>query len=260
MPVTINNEIAVAPATDLQATEAKNLATELGLQMTSLDNTSYPLLLVKTGERLELRRTGAGKTGPVYVDFTGGRADHRRREGGGKKQTIARAVGIKGQYLPTVLDATAGLGRDAFVLACLGCRVTMCEQNPVLGALLKDGLARAANNSQLSAIINKNMFFQHGDSLEIMSRISQENRPEVVYLDPMFPHRTKSALVKKEMQVIQQLVGEDLISDQLLTLALNTATRRVAVKRPASAPPLNGRRPDLTYETKKNRFDVYLIH
>ncbi len=254
-----DQKTAVAADTKQQSAEAQELADKLALPLASVTDTTYPLLLVVTGERLELRQTGEGKSGPVYVDFISGKADYRRREGGGRKETIARAVGRKGQFKPVVLDATAGLGRDAFVLACSGCRVTMCEQNPVLAALLEDGFDRAQGNADISEIINKNINLQHGNSLEIMKKCRETTRPDVVYLDPMFPHRTKSALVKKEMQVLQQLLGEDQNGDQLLEQALITATKRVVVKRPSSAPALNETKPDIEYKTKKNRFNVYLV-
>jgi len=83
-------------------------------------------------------------------------------------------------------------------------------------------------------------------------------QPDVIYLDPMYPHREKSAAVKKEMRVFQSLVGEDLDADNLLEPALALAKYRVVVKRPSYAPPLNNKKPSTSIKMKKNRFDVYV--
>lgn len=106
------------------------------------------MALVLTPEHLELRKRDEPKLGGIFVDFVGGAMAHRRRFGGGRGEAVAKAVGIKGDYLPDVVDATAGLGRDAFVLASVGCRVRMLERNPVVAALLDDGgawLCRCGN-------------------------------------------------------------------------------------------------------------------
>ncbi|HAD42901.1 MAG TPA: 16S rRNA (guanine(1516)-N(2))-methyltransferase, partial [Plesiomonas shigelloides] len=79
------------------------------------------------------------KLGAICVDFVGGTMAHRRRFGGGRGEAVAKAVGIKKGYLPDVVDATAGLGRDAFVLASIGCRVRLLERHPVVAALLDGG-------------------------------------------------------------------------------------------------------------------------
>ena len=105
-----------------------------------------PFALVLTESRLELRKLDEPKLGAVYVDFVEGAVAHRRKFGGGRGQSIAKAVGLKSGAMPTVVDATAGLGRDAFVLASLGCKVTLNERSPVVGALLQDGLTRAGQD------------------------------------------------------------------------------------------------------------------
>ena len=120
---------------------------------------------------------------------------------------MAKAVGIKGDYLPDVVDATAGLGRDAFVLASVGCRVRMLERNPVVAALLDDGLARGYADAEIGGWLQERLQLIHASSLTALSDITP--RPQVVSVDPMFPHKQKSALVKKEMRVFQSLVGPD---------------------------------------------------
>ena len=140
-------------------------------------------------------------------------SDYRRKKGGGRSQTIAKAVGLKGGKSPTIIDATAGLGVDAFVLASLGCSVTMLERVPAVHALLENGLESsreyaAMHDSELAIILDR-MQLVSGDAEGYMNDLSDETRPDVVYLDPMFPERRKSAAVKKEMQVFHQLIGAD---------------------------------------------------
>ncbi len=213
------------------------------------------MALVLTPERLELRKRDEPKLGAIYVDFVGGTMGHRRRFGGGRGEAVAKAVGIKGSYLPDVVDATAGLGRDAFVLAALGCKVRMIERNPVVAALLDDGLARGYRDAEIGPWLQERMTLLHGSSLTALSEISP--RPQVVYLDPMYPHRQKSALVKKEMRVFQGLVGADEDADGLLEPARRLATKRIVVKRPDYAPPMADIPAQAAVTTKSHRFDIY---
>lgn len=155
-----------------------------------------------------------------------------------------------------VLDATAGLGRDAFVLASLGARVTLAERNPTIAALLADARQRAladpdaaaaAARTEIVAADARNLFGPPGA------------RFDVIYLDPMYPDRGKTALAKKELQLLRELAGPDADADGMLALALANATRRVVVKRPLPAPPLAGREPPLRFAGTQARFDVYLV-
>ncbi|EJO9869771.1 TPA: 16S rRNA methyltransferase [Vibrio vulnificus] len=220
--------------------------------------------LVLTFERLELRKLDEPKLGAIYVDLTGGAVAHRRKFGGGKGQAIAKAAGLNKGATPTVLDGTAGLGRDAFVLASLGCKVQMVERNPVVAALLDDGLTRAKKDDEIGAWVSERMSLLHASSHDALAALASDAefvRPDVVYLDPMYPHpenKKKTALVKKEMRVFQSLVGADTDADALLTPALALATKRVVVKRPDYAEWLDGVKPSMAIETKKNRFDVYV--
>lgn len=204
---------------------------------------------------LAVQRAGS-KEKPITVDFVGGKAGHRRKFGGGKGQVIAKAVGLNKGVKPSVLDATGGLGRDAFVLASLGCKVTMIERSPVVAALLEDGLRRALEDSDVSPIAEQ-MYLLKGNAIELMK--ASENKYDIVYLDPMFPHREKSALVKKEMRLFQDLLGGDPDADQLLKPALDIARYRVVVKRPKLAPDLNGQEPTYRLEGKSCRYDIYAL-
>ncbi|MBQ4848523.1 class I SAM-dependent methyltransferase [Pseudoalteromonas sp. MMG012] len=205
---------------------------------------------------LQLFKNDEPKLGAIYVDFVTGASAHRRKFGGGKGQAIAKAVGLNKGATPHVLDATAGLGRDAFVLASLGCQVTLHERHPVVAALLYDGLQRAYQDNDIGSWMQSNMAMAFGSSHDLLA--STACQPDVVYLDPMFPHREKSALVKKEMRVFQTLVGDDHDADGLLDFAYELASKRVVVKRPDYAPFLNDKKPSMQITTKKNRFDVYV--
>ena len=205
---------------------------------------------------LSLYKTDEPKLGAINVDFVTGAVAHRRKFGGGKGQSIAKAVGLNKGATPVVLDATAGLGRDGFVLASLGCKVILHERHPVVAALLYDGLQRAYNDSEIGPWMQQNMSLIFGSSHTLLAQC--DSMPDVVYLDPMFPHREKSALVKKEMRVFQDLVGGDTDADDLLDFAYPLASKRVVVKRPDYAPFLNDKTPSMQIKTKKNRFDVYV--
>lgn len=215
-----------------------------------------PLALVQTDERLELRKLDEPKLGAVYVDFVGGTMAHRRKFGGGRGEAVAKAVGIRGSELPTVIDATAGLGRDAFVLAVIGCQVRLVERHPVVFLLLQDGLNRAYQDEEIGEMLQQNLRLlnvRHINELD-----PNTDYADVVYLDPMYPHKQKSALVKKEMRVFQHLVGADLDADELLLPALQLAKKRVVVKRPDYAEFLCGKQPHFSRETKNHRFDIYM--
>lgn len=215
-----------------------------------------PLALVQTPTHLALRKLDEPKLGDVFVDFVSGALAHRRKFGGGRGEAIAKAVGVKGQELPRVLDATAGLGRDAFVLAALGCQVRLVERHPVVYLLLQDGLMRAYQDAEIGAELAQNLQLlpvRHINELN-----PQQDSADVVYLDPMYPHKQKSALVKKEMRIFQHLVGADLDADELLMPALQLARKRVVVKRPDYAPFLNQQKPHVSRTTKNHRFDIYM--
>ncbi|MCT8351751.1 MULTISPECIES: 16S rRNA (guanine(1516)-N(2))-methyltransferase RsmJ [Photorhabdus] len=218
-------------------------------------NESAIMALVLTTQRLELRKRDEPKLGGIYVDFVSGAMAHRRRFGGGRGEAIAKAIGIKKDYLPTVVDATAGLGRDAFVLASLGCHVRMLERHPVVAALLDDGLQRGYQDEEIGSWLQERMTLLHASSITALADITPQ--PDVVYLDPMYPHRQKSALVKKEMRVFQSLVGADEDADSLLSPARALAKRRVVVKRPDYAEPLAGVAASAAITTKNHRFDIY---
>ncbi|QGZ30367.1 class I SAM-dependent methyltransferase [Stutzerimonas stutzeri] len=234
------------------AEQAGAWASRLALPLQA-DDAQFALQLGDQG--LQLQLLGPQAPGPVRVDFVEGGAAHRRQFGGGSGQMIAKAVGLQPGVRPRVLDATAGLGRDAFVLATLGCEMVLFERQPLIAALLEDGLRRGTEDADVRPIVER-MRLRHGNAIELMARWEGEP-PQVIYLDPMFPHREKSALVKKEMRLFRPFVGDDLDAGALLEQALGLASHRVVVKRPRKAPAIDGPRPGYSLEGKSSRYDIY---
>ncbi len=191
----------------------------------------------------------------LVIDFTGGAIAHRMRFGGGRGQALPRAVGMKGGKTPDVVDATAGLGRDAFLLASLGARVTLIERSEVMHAKLAEALETARAAGGEVARVAARMTLLQGDARDLLAGLS----PEVVLVDPMHPPRGNSALVKKEMRLIRQIVGVDSDSAELMRAALNAARNRVVLKWPQKAAPMAGiRAPSHTIAGKSTRYDVFM--
>ncbi|HTE04564.1 MAG TPA: class I SAM-dependent methyltransferase [Planctomycetota bacterium] len=217
------------------------------------------LLLVVTAERLELRSTARGGPGAVFVDFLAGPAGRRLRAATRGGELLARAAGLP-TGCRTVLDATAGLGGDACLLALLGAEVTALERHPVVAALLEDGLRRALAAPAFAARLAGRLRVERGDAHAHLARLAAappEQRPDVVLIDPMFPE-LRSAAPRAAMQQFRALVGDDADADSLLPLARACARRRVVVKRPRHAPALGGQPPQVAYRGSSTRFDAYL--
>ena len=192
------------------------------------------------------------KIKPIYIDFTQGRTNHRRLYGGGKSQLLAKACGVKNHPKSTVIDATAGFGSDAFVLATLGYNVHLIERNPIIWALLDDAIARACQNEATQSIA-KRMQLHLGQAIDIIPKLP---KVDVIYMDPMYPLQKKSALVKKELRLIREIVGHDTDSETLFACACQYAAK-VVVKRAKSSPTINQQKPDHVYKGQRSRFDVY---
>ena len=235
---------------------ARALAAELDLPVVARDSVDHDLLLVVTGEGLALHETGRGSAGGVKVDFGETSASGRRLATASRRQPIALAVGLK-KSTPTLVDATAGLGRDAMLLASLGCTVIGVERSAILGAMLSDALQRAETMPAGSRIRQCRFTLIVADAVDVLARMSDQERPDVVYLDPMYPPRSKSALPKKEMRILRRLVGDDPDADAVFEAARAAARDRVVVKRTPRAPPL-APAPTTSHRGKLARYDVYL--
>lgn len=241
---------------------AMQFADQHGYACSAPEDISTPLVLNFTPEYTELR--DREKHLDIHIDFTAGSLAHRQQYGGGRGQAIAKAIGLKqGVTPPTVVDATAGLAKDAFVLASLGCSLKLIERSPVIAELINDAISRAKDNPQFQAILQNGFEVISASSIEYLKQMADKAEvvcPDVIYLDPMYPERKKSASVKKNMQILQQLLGKDNDTEELLEVALNAAAKRVVVKRPKSAPPLSTKsKPTYQVSTKNTRYDVYII-
>ncbi len=235
----------------------------LGIESVSAPLTKqWTLSRTSEDQRLTLTRPDGVA---LCTDFTSGKTRHRTTESGMGVQGLSKALGTKnylkhhGQY-PAIIDATGGLGQDAWGLASFGCQVSIFERHPVVHALLSDALLRARGDEQAQGIANR-VSLQLADATEALQPHSTE--AYAIYLDPMYPSRRKKASSKKGMQFLHELLGPPLDTDtpDLLMAALGSGAARVAVKRPTGAPLLagsesfTGQRTEIS--TPNTRYDVY---
>lgn len=193
---------------------------------------------------------------PIFVDFLQ-RSTLNRVE---QSRSLSLIKACKPCAGLKILDATAGFGRDAFVLASMGAKVLMLERSPILVALLRDGLLRLENTiinpkDGLFNIVN-NLSLVYSEALSYISNLKDSDFPDVIYLDPMHPARKKSALVKKEMQLLQNILGTDENFKDLLINSISKAKQRVVVKWPQKLQPLI--KPHYSIPGKTIRFDIFI--
>jgi len=251
--------VAIASAESEPTERETKLSVRLNLPIVerpSLNaNCDIDFLLAYVDSRLLLQRLAGNEGGSLCVDFADAKLNYRAKSSI-RSQNIAKALGIKGENRPTVLDATAGLGKDAFLLASLGCEVALLERSALVHALLFDGLSRNGSyGKEVGAVLDR-MDLRFGDFLEMEA---EPRRFDVVYLDPMFPHRRKSAKVKKDMALLQQLLGHQQDGLEMLEHGLQIAKKRVVVKRAKLAPHLSAAKPDIEFKGSSSRYDVYLV-
>ena len=257
-PTTISVSSTIDSAIILQ--KAAALAARLNLpfsQSIALRTSEFVLAYTDKGlQLLHMPMASQKSSCLLFVDFVHGKNGFRLAHNATSKQPLARAAGLKPGFRPTIFDATAGNGADGFVLASLGSRVTMCERSPIIGALLQDGLERAAQQQITATIIDQYITLALQDSRDYL--IETDQPFHTIYLDPMYPERQSSALNKQILRTIRSLVGGDPDSPDLLETALARAKNRVVVKRPHHAPPLAAIKPSHVITMKNSRFDVYL--
>ena len=227
--------------------------------MLKTKNQHYDLQLIFHDDLVELFDSELNTT--VSIDFLKGSLAHRQQFGGGRGQAIAKAMGLKSGITPMILDTTAGLAGDAFVLATLGCPITLIERSPIIFALIEDAVERASLNEKFQSIIKQGFNIINTDASDFITQQLAENspKPDVIYIDPMYPDRKKSALVKKDMQILQRLHGNNDTSSQLFKNALLYAKKRVVVKRPLHAETISQKVPNTCIKSKKTRYDIYTL-
>lgn len=251
------NTIAIATHDTNLLLKAKVLAEKLHLPLVALPNDDYRFIILVTKDYVGLLDTLHFPTQAWFIDFSNPQLSYRKSHASLKKEALAKAIGRAPHQLNFVLDVTAGLGRDSFILASLGYSIVLLERSAIIYTLLLDALNRAASCPKLSDIVAK-MTLIHSDSIAYLKTHSQK-APEIIYMDPMFPPRKKSAAVKKEMFILQELAPYEAAyeTENLFEQALACASLRVVVKRPNSAGYLLARKPHYSITGKSCRFDIY---
>ena len=246
----------VDPGTGSNQQRAVELARSLGLEIGDKVNNAYQYCLYYENDYLFLldRQHQHGK--PFTLDFvktlSGFTPADRSR-----KQPLARAVGLKHHSL---WDVTAGFAQDTLLLVSMGYGVRALERCPIVSAMLLDAWQRLQNSDAIQNSLVSRLQFAHADAIQILQAVDDDDVPEVIYLDPMYPpKRKKSAQVRKRLRVLRDLVGDDNDAEKLCLLAKQVARKRVVVKRPVYAEPLLAD-PDMAFEGKLVRYDVYLKH
>ena len=244
----------VAPASIGVQARAESVAEALNLEFVAVtDDLNSGVALVIDRDRSWLQRLQSPRLGPVYIDFSSADMLYRRKLG--QNEPLGRAIGAKGEKRPRVFDATAGLGRDAFVLADIGCSVALSEQSAPLCYLLEQAreLALMSANDKVVEAASR-MYVLRGDS-----RQQAAEDFDVIYIDPMFPERGKTAAAKKDLATVQALHADCPTAkdpEDLMVWAMAQPVERVVIKRPVKAPPLGTVKPSHSIAGKTVRFDV----
>lgn len=187
----------------------------------------------------------------LSIDFVNNLQNYAKKKGSLKTELISKAMG-SGRYGFSILDLSAGLGIDAIFLSQMGYRVTALERNPLLF------LALNTAQQKLPSEQKEKIQFEFASAQKFLE--ATQKSFDVIYFDPMFPEKKKSALPRQEMIMFRDLVGSDDDATSVIQLALKSKTaKRVVVKRPLKAP-LLFERPQNQIEGKLIRFDIYGVH
>ena len=174
-----------------------------------------------------------------------------------QREMLVKAARIKGQEMPqTVVDATAGFGEDSLILAAAGFQVRMYEFDEVIALLLEDGIRRAREIPELKDVVSR-LTLENSDSTVALKKLNY--KPDIVLLDPMFPARQKSALIKKKFQLIQRLESPCSAEQELLETAFLAEPKKVVIKRPLKGPYLGDRKPSYSLQGKAIRYDCFVF-
>lgn len=239
--------------------DACRIASELNLPYLDPENLNstknnfpFDYLLIFEEANLALKKCATKSI--LRIDFARGHLHYRSQKANMRNELLARAIGIKPYQNPLIIDATAGLGRDSFILASLGYSVTLLERAPIVHLLLADALHNAKLLSKLAPIMARMTLFK-ADALAWLN----DKHADIIYLDPMFPKRGKSASVKKASGILQDLLPSDGKDNDLFAAAFACATKRVVIKRPRLSANLANQKPSFSLKGNSCRFDVYLV-
>ena len=252
----LKNRIAVLAGEPESMERAAELAGRLVLPL--IDDrghaceTEFDLFLVRDRQGLSLQdQQGLSIRG----DFT--RMLPRLRQANLQNEFLVKASRLKGlEGVPYAVDATAGLGEDSLILAAAGFQVDLYEHNPIIAELLADALERAAGLPELAETVSR-MRLHRGSSLEGLAQMEQA--PDLVLLDPMFPARQKSGLIKKKLQLLQKLEIPCPEEAMLLQAAIDSHPRKILIKRPLKGPFLAGVKPHYSLKGKAIRYDCLVF-
>ncbi|MCK8516682.1 class I SAM-dependent methyltransferase [Methylonatrum kenyense] len=243
----------------LQHNRTSALTERLGIPLLAESATPAGLFLDLGPKGLALLDGRPGAPGAVRADFLEPALLRRMQQVGARSEQLVRAVGATKGRRPTVVDATAGLGGDSLILAWAGCAVTLVERSPIVVALLTDALERVRHTAPDNPAAELRLV--EADARDWLAGLAETDRPDVVYLDPMYPERGAAAAARKEMQRLKQLLGSDEdAAPELLRVARAAARQRVVIKRPRKAPLLAGSKPSHQISGRSTRFDVYMCH
>ena len=189
--------------------------------------------------------------GVMCFDFEELFSYHQRQHYALSREPLAKALGIRGEHKPLIWDTTCGTGKDSLLISIFGGKLKSFERHPAIYLLLTDAKRR----------FDVSFDIVFADASQLYQNINQQDRPDVIYYDPMYPEKTgskKSALPRKEMRIFKDIVGEDQDSNEFLEWALKTAKERVVVKRSLGASTVKDN-PTASYEGKSTRYDMYKI-
>ncbi len=249
------NRIAVFFTAPARENEAKILAKNLKIPLLNSLKSSYQYdyIIIFENSQIGLWHTKANQKTIFYIDFSEKKLSFRSQKASLRNELIARAIGIPAKSRPKIVDATAGLGRDSYILANLGYEIILLERSPVIYTLLQDALWRDQSPAR------QRLTLICADAIDWLKNLSHDEQPDVIYLDPMFPARGKSAAAKKEIAMLQNFIGKDEDTERLFQVAFSCAKRKVVVKRHRLAANIVERVPNYSLTGKSNRFDIYLV-
>lgn len=237
-------EIVVCLGKGGQAELAESIARKVGAQVSEQIGEDLTIYVDKDG--VSLRGYGLIYRGDFEEDML-----RRLTEGRLQHEMLSKVVKTTDEH-PKAIDATAGMGEDSIIIAACGYDVTLCEQNPVVAALLKDAIRRAKKHPVLGPIVSRMQVYE-GNSIDYMSNLQDE--VDLIYLDPMFPARQKTGLINKKLQLIQKLEHPCTAEEELLNAALKAKPKKIIIKRPLKGPNLAGREPGYSVKGKAIRYD-----